>query len=222
MYENLVQTVNTAPSAPTTFQSEVTIYSATLSWNDGMDTETPTILLTYNLRVGSTPGGADIVYAELTEENSHPSFGRMWHAHSTTLTDLAVGTYYWSVQTVDTGFRRSVWAEEQSFEVTGSSVNREGMAYPLTYGLHPLYPNPFNPIALLEFSLPTASTVILRVYNTLGQEIATIADGGFSSGTHQVTWDGRDYFGHAASSGIYLFHLQSDLGISIQKGVLLH
>jgi hypothetical protein len=221
MYENLVQTANTPPNPPSVLTSELTATTVTLTWNDGSDAQTLASLLTYNLRVGTAPGLADIIHAENDTMNNHPCFGNMWHAQIKTLSNLDTSTYYWSVQTVDVGYQRSAWAPEQSFEFTGSQVNASPAAPPEEYCLHPIYPNPFNPAAQLEFHLPHSCAVDLKIYNTLGQEVAQIAMGYFDAGMHQCTWEGRNYAGDPASSGLYFFVLHTELGTAVQKALLI-
>jgi len=107
---------NTPPNEPTNLSSSIDENQATLMWEDGNDLQTPLELLTYNLRIGSNPGGNDIFYSEIGPENTTPSFGNCWHTFQKIL-NLQDGKYYWSVQTVDTGFMRSNWYPEQVFYV---------------------------------------------------------------------------------------------------------
>ncbi len=106
---------NQAPLPPSSLTSSVSAQTATLRWNDGSDAETPRVLLTYNVRVGKSPGANDVVSGLMGVE-----FGRVGHAFQRIIKRLPAGKYYWSVQTVDTGFRRSSWAPEQSFAVTSA------------------------------------------------------------------------------------------------------
>ncbi len=84
-----------------------------------------------------------------------------------------------------------------------------------SFNLHQNYPNPFNPSTNISFSLPKASLVELKVYNMLGQEVATLADGRMSSGLHSVNFDATQL-----SSGIYVYRLISE-GQSITKKMML-
>ncbi len=72
------------------------------------------------------------------------------------------------------------------------------------------YPNPFNVSTTIEYviSRPGRTTVIL--YNTLGQKVRTFFDAYQYPGRHFITWDGRNDDGHAVSSGIYIYRLQSE------------
>jgi hypothetical protein len=70
-------------------------------------------------------------------------------------------------------------------------------------------PNPFNPITGISYSLPVDSRVTLKIYNTLGQEVATLVDGFQSAGSQSVNWDGKDSAGNAVSSGMYIYTLRA-------------
>jgi beta-N-acetylhexosaminidase len=65
------------------------------------------------------------------------------------------------------------------------------------------YPNPFNPATVLRYALPQISRVHLAIYNILGQQVATLADGVANSGTHEVRFDGND-----RATGVYLARLE--------------
>ncbi len=80
---------------------------------------------------------------------------------------------------------------------------------PTTFALGQNYPNPFNPSTTIGFSLPTTSTVTLKVYNLIGQEVATLANGVLSAGQHSVIWNGKDLSGRIASSGLYFYKLKA-------------
>ena len=75
---------------------------------------------------------------------------------------------------------------------------------PVQVALKQNYPNPFNPATNIAFELSNAEQVKLTVYNSLGQEVATLVDGLMSSGQHQVSFSADDM-----SSGIYFYRLQT-------------
>jgi sugar lactone lactonase YvrE len=66
------------------------------------------------------------------------------------------------------------------------------------------YPNPFNPTTNIEFYLPTQSLISLKIYNLLGQTVATVFEGRKSSGQHQVRFDAT-----SLSSGVYFYQLSA-------------
>jgi hypothetical protein len=108
---------NLSPSPPTGLASSISGHTVILTWGNGSDAETPQVLLTYNLRVGRTPGGNEVLSGALPF-----GFGNMKHAFRKVIRRLPAGTYYWSVQTVDSGFRWSDWATEQTFIVQQSDI----------------------------------------------------------------------------------------------------
>ena len=99
------------------------------------------------------------------------------------------------------------------------SLNGEA-SLPAGYALSDNYPNPFNPATSISFSLPTNGEVKLAVYNMLGQQVTTLANGEFEAGTYQVTWDGTDNTGDKVASGIYLYRLETSQFTSTKKMML--
>ncbi len=98
-------------------------------------------------------------------------------------------------------------------ETTGASI--------IAYQLHQNYPNPFNPETLIQFDVPTAGQVVVKVYNFLGQEMRTLVSGIRQVGRHELLWDGRDNLGRNVPSGVYLYRLQSGSFTQTRKMTLL-
>ena len=83
------------------------------------------------------------------------------------------------------------------------SVREGGVTLPEEYALHQNYPNPFNPVTTIEFAIPAASYVSLKVYSVLGQVVATLVEEGMDPGIHRAIWDASD-----VSSGAYFYCLR--------------
>jgi hypothetical protein len=86
--------------------------------------------------------------------------------------------------------------------------------------LHSAYPNPFNPSTILPLELSTSSRVTLKIYNILGREVATVADGLMEAGYHELVWNSKSS-DREVSSGIYFAVLTTPSMRQIQKLVLL-
>lgn len=95
-------------------------------------------------------------------------------------------------------------------------VEIDPITAPIEYTLSKNYPNPFNPVTRIDFSLPTTSMIKLTVYDIMGNEIATLVNEVRSTGVHSVTFDGSDL-----SSGIYFYKLQNDSEILTNKMMLV-
>ncbi|MBI1805756.1 MAG: tyrosinase family protein [Ignavibacteria bacterium] len=77
---------------------------------------------------------------------------------------------------------------------------------PLAYRLEQNYPNPFNPSTTIEFNLPEESYVTLKIYNILGQEVATLLDRELlDDGSQEVVFDARNL-----ASGVYFYRMEAD------------
>lgn len=87
---------------------------------------------------------------------------------------------------------------------------------PSSARLYQNFPNPFNPWTTMEFDLPRTGFVVLRVYNVLGQETATLVQETLSPGRHTVRWDAT-----GEPSGIYVVRLQAGNTVETKKLLLL-
>jgi hypothetical protein len=73
---------------------------------------------------------------------------------------------------------------------------------PQFFSLHQNYPNPFNPSTVIEYDLPSREYVTLRVYNTLGQEVAVLAEGWQEPGYRSASFETTNL-----PSGVYMYRL---------------
>jgi len=83
------------------------------------------------------------------------------------------------------------------------------------------HPNPFNPSTQIAYQLPEAGVVTLVVYNTLGQEVITLLNDFQNAGQYRIAWDGNDAFGRATSSGVYIYRLEVNGHVQINRMTLL-
>lgn len=92
---------------------------------------------------------------------------------------------------------------------------------PASFELFQNFPNPFNPSTTIRFAVPERSEIRLIVYNSLGQKIRLLTRENYAPGYYEVEWDGRDDFGSSVASGVYLYKLISENGISQARKLLL-
>jgi hypothetical protein len=132
VWRNFTPLANTPPSAPGGLSVSLSNQTATFSWNAATDAQTPAAALSYNLRVGTRPGGGEIVSALALPSGrlQAPEFGNAGLRRSHSIDGLPFGTpLHWSVQAVDTSFAGSAFAPEQAMTIyttltpPGSSTN---------------------------------------------------------------------------------------------------
>jgi len=87
---------------------------------------------------------------------------------------------------------------------------------PRAYALDDNFPNPFNPSTTIRFSIPEASPVVLKVYNLLGEEIATLVQSRLAPGTYN-----RVLNANGLASGVYLYRLRAGSFTSTKKMLLM-
>jgi len=97
-----------------------------------------------------------------------------------------------------------------------TSIDRlENSSLPAKYSMSPNYPNPFNPSTTIRYDLPKAANVTLRIFNTLGQEIAVLVNEEKEAGYYRVRWDA------ALPSGVYFYRIQAGEYIETKRMILL-
>jgi hypothetical protein len=97
-----------------------------------------------------------------------------------------------------------------------SAVAERGAELPEGFALAQNYPNPFNPSTEINFSLPAAQKVSLRVFNVSGQEVAVLVNGKLKAGEHKVKWNAE-----GMPSGVYFYRLDAGSFSQVKKMTLL-
>jgi hypothetical protein len=90
------------------------------------------------------------------------------------------------------------------------------VSLPKTFSLGNCYPNPFNPSTKIIYEIPKQSTVILKVYDILGNEVSTLVNEMKSAGSYQIVFDASEL-----SNGVYFYRLQADNFIETKKMILM-
>ncbi len=87
---------------------------------------------------------------------------------------------------------------------------------PHNFGIHQIYPNPFNPIITIDYGLKQNSDIKISIYNINGRLITTLINEFQIAGYHSIIWDASSY-----SSGIYFLNISSDETFETKKMVLI-
>ncbi|MDA3862175.1 MAG: T9SS type A sorting domain-containing protein [Melioribacteraceae bacterium] len=126
--------------------------------------------------------------------------------------DVLDGEYVYKITAVDFNGNESGFSESVS-AVVGVEDETE---LPTEFSLSQNYPNPFNPSTVIEFALPTSGNVSLKVFNSLGEEVAELVNTEMVAGYHSVNFDASNL-----SSGIYFYRITADNFIQAKKMLLL-
>lgn len=219
-YRNLLATPYEKSGAPQSLSVSIDDVP-TFSWSPGEEGTTPNAGLTYNLRVGTTPGGNDVVSSLALEDGKRliATRGNVGSAQSITMHGLELEsnqTYYWSVQSVNNIYNGSEFASEQSF-TTGEITSTDPFStIPRSVTLSQNYPNPFNPATTIQFGLPAQDRVKLTVYDVTGREVARLIDSNFNAGYHTVSFDAS-----RLASGIYFYRLITGSSVKTRSMTLI-
>ncbi len=91
---------------------------------------------------------------------------------------------------------------------------------PESFELKQNYPNPFNPSTTINYQIPEAGRVTLRIYDLLGQLVTTLVDREVVAGTHSVVWAGKNERGELVAAGVYIYRLEAAGVVRTKKMVL--
>ena len=95
-------------------------------------------------------------------------------------------------------------------------INLISSEVPSSFQLHQNYPNPFNPVTFINYELPITNYVSLKVFDMLGNEVATLVNEKQNAGSYSV-----DFHGTNISSGIYFYKLETEGFIETKRMILL-
>jgi hypothetical protein len=101
-----------------------------------------------------------------------------------------------------------------NFSWTPTGVENE--ITPVAFSLEQNYPNPFNPATFIKFNIPEASSVSLKIYDVLGNEVSNIVNGQLDAGQYEYNFSAENL-----SSGIYFYTLQAGDFTSTKKMILM-
>ncbi|MCF8308537.1 MAG: FG-GAP-like repeat-containing protein [Bacteroidales bacterium] len=193
---------NAAPNQPGGLSASPSGNEVMLSWSSGTDDYTPVNSLSYNLRVGSTSGGSEIIAPMCSTSSGDlfkPQMGNTNQSLTWRLEDLQPGTYYWSIQTVDNMYHTSDFTTEQSFTITSTQVEN-----PASEAVS-IYPNPVKEQATLVFEKQKYHT--LKILDVNGRVFHTRP---INSGKEQIDFSGY-------SNGVYVVRLIGETENRLKK-----
>ncbi len=117
-------------------------------------------------------------------------------------------------------YASSSYGYELSVYYQGVTSVDENDTPPVKFALEQNYPNPFNPSTVINYQIPETEFVSLKVFDVLGNEVATLVNQQQAGGRYSVTFDASSV-SRPVSSGIYFYRLQAGNNIRVRKMMLL-
>jgi hypothetical protein len=127
------------------------------------------------------------------------------HSYSYRDANLSAGTYSYRLKQIDDNGSYKYINLSESFTIQ-----------PAEYNLSQNYPNPFNPTTVINYSIPKAGHVTIKVYNVLGKEVATLVNEEKPAGTYAVNFSAQHY-----SSGVYYYTISAGNFSATKKMILM-
>ena len=193
-----------------------TAYPFTLSWNDntnnilGLETQ---LLDGYE---ASEEGQFSFLYDLISLVHEH---------------DFGHGVCYWAPDWISTSQFGSPWENQALFDFDGQLLDavsvfdnaNVSVQTKNEYSIGGIfnYPNPFNPVTKLRYTIPKNSLVSIIIYDMLGRQVKTLVNQTQNAGYASVIWDATNDYGKPVSAGIYLYQIQTGEYIQTKKMVLL-
>ncbi len=157
----------------------------------------------------------------------HPDLNGTWpltenlHYSNATLRAAGMGghplgdLYHWFPTDYATWSTQAAAEDAAIITLSTSDVKQVPGTVPAEFTLQQNFPNPFNPATQIEYTVPKASHVTLKVYNVVGQEVATLFSGQQAPGTYRASFDGA-----RLSSGVYFYRMQAG-DVSLTRKMVL-
>jgi len=110
----------------------------------------------------------------------------------------------------------------QSYIVVYDVNNQDSQSeVPSSFGITACYPNPFNPVTYIDYSVDLDSKVSVFIYNINGRKVKTIESEFKTAGLYKTSWDGRNNNGTMMPSGVYFIEIKNSFSKDVSKITLL-
>ena len=177
------------------------------TYQDGIVSATVTDL---QVQITVTGTSGDVAGELVDGTGAVVAFNNGTSSNPFTLTAPGPGNYV-----INAGHKSPLRWDSASVSISVTNV-RENSSNPTNFKLYDNYPNPFNPSTSIRYSIPEGSFTSIKIYNSLGSEVATLVNETKSAGTYEVEFNASNL-----SSGIYYYTLQVGSFSETKKMILM-
>lgn len=161
----------------------------------------------------------DVVFPQYTLLNFEFKYGANWGLESNggsndNESTMGVNHSITLTTNAQTVIANTVWADMSPAIVLG--VEETNSSIPTVYDLAQNFPNPFNPSTTINFSVPEAGLVTLKVFNVLGQEVANLVNEDLAAGNYNVNFNASNL-----TSGVYFYSITANNFVATKKMMLV-
>jgi len=199
---NVISVVTLLTSPVATAATNITRTSFTAHWNAQSGATC------YWIDVSTTSDFSSI----LTAYNNKP-VNNVTSYNITSLTPNVV--YYYRISSSNP-YGTSPYSNTISVQTLLVGISDNSNSMPNKYELSQNYPNPFNPSTIIKYSIPEGAFVTLKVYNMVGEEVATLVNANRSAGNYEARFNAVNL-----PSGTYLYKIQAGSFSQIKKMILV-
>ncbi len=148
-------------------------------------------------------GSSNLLIEVCYDNSSYTSYSPV---NATTMSNVARGYYTDNSSgcTMTSGSNLSYRPNISLYLSTSTGVGNEPSGVPKSFDLKQNYPNPFNPVTKIQYEVPKASYVSIKIYDILGREVASLVNGDIEAGYYVYDFDAS-----ALSSGVYIYKMNA-------------
>lgn len=210
--DGVVSSAWATPESFVTWSGTWAVRPITGSPVDGIQLSTSAPVLSWIVPTSGDISGYEVQYSNNPEFNNATTL-------QSQITNLVItsglqNTTYWRVRSKNANGDFSAYSDAASF-IPASPNSVKEQSIPENFVLEQNYPNPFNPSTTIKFGVPVTGNVSLKVYDNLGNLVATLVNDVKEAGTHLVSFNASNL-----ASGIYFYRLEA-AGTSVSKKMLL-
>jgi hypothetical protein len=203
----LINTIDKSSRVGIRFLSSAMTSLNTIDWVDSYDTNDVDMwkwVTTGKLQSTYTSSSADGVVSFIS-------------ADTQTIATNGTKTYYFAVAyaSTETNVLSALQTAQTKYTSTFTAIEKT-KELPGNFNLSQNYPNPFNPSTKINFAVPSRNNVSLKVYNTLGQQVAELVNQALEAGSYSV-----DFNAGSLPSGVYVYTLTNGLSKVSNKMMLI-
>jgi len=185
---------------------------AIMSWHDDRTSDT-----------ASYPENLNDIYAQRVDTSGNI----LWTTNGVPVSTATNGQSFPKILPIDGGGAILTWTDYRggaNYDIYAQRLNANGTitdvrtsaSLPDKFEIYQNYPNPFNPSTTIQFDIPKASFVTLKVYNVLGQDVMTLVNEDTKIGSYEVEFNAS-----TLASGIYFYRLEAGSFIETKKLILM-